>query len=186
MKRILALLAATIVFSLPAQALKVKGVEVDESFNTENTELILNGAGMRSKFFVDAYVAALYLQEKNADANAIINGQDIMAVRLFINSGLINAKRMSESTRDGFVRSTGGNIAPIEKEMEEMIDAFKEEVKEGDIFDLVYVPEVGVKVYRNGDQKALVKGEAFKTAMLGIWLSDNNIQNSLRKAMLSK
>lgn len=186
MKRILALLAATLVFSLPTHALKVKNVQVEDSLKTEGQTLVLNGAGMRTKFFVDAYVAALYLPEKSSDANAIINGDQIVAVRLHINSGLIDAKRMSESTRDGFVKSTGGNIAPIEKEMEEMIEAFKEEVKDGDIFDMIYVPGVGVKVYRNGEQKTTVAGKPFKAAMLGIWLSENNIQKSLQKAMLNK
>lgn len=186
MKRLLATIAFFTLFSLPASALSVKGVNVSDTMQVDEQELVLNGAGMRTKFFVDAYVAALYLPTPSTNATDIVNGDSLMAVRLYINSGLINAKRMSESTRDGFVRSTNGNIAPIETEMEEMISAFKEEVKEGDVFDLIYVPEEGVRVFRNGEQKSLVKGMDFKKAMFGIWLSDNNIQKNLRKAMLNQ
>lgn len=186
MKRLLTALALSIVFIFPSSAMTVKGVDVSETLTVDEQQLILNGAGMRTKFFVNAYVAALYLPEKSTDAQAIVEGDSVMAVRLYINSGMINAKRMSDSTRDGFVRSTGGNIAPIEAEMEEMISAFKDEVKEGDVFDLIYVPNDGVRVYRNGERKALVKGMPFKQAMFGIWLSDNNIQKDLRQAMLNR
>src|SRR5690554_57873 len=101
MKRILAAFALSLLFVLPASAAKVKGVDVSDTLAVDEQELILNGAGMRTKFFVDAYVAALYLPEKSANAKAIVEGDSLMAVRLYINSGLINAKRMSESTRDG-------------------------------------------------------------------------------------
>ena len=37
---------------------------------------------------------------------------------------------------------------------------------------------------RNGEKKAEVKGMAFKKPCSVFWLSDNNIQSSLRKAML--
>ena len=184
MKRLLTAFVTTLVMSLPVQALTVKGIDVSNTLNLDQQNLILNGAGVRTKFFVDAYVAALYLPEKSTDAKTIIEADQPMAVRLYITSGLINAERMSESTRDGFVHSTNGNTAPIEKEMEEMISAFKEEVKDGDIFDLVYVPNSGVQVYRNGEKKTVVKGMPFKQAMFGIWLSDNNIQKSLRKDLL--
>lgn len=134
---------------------------------------------------VKAYVAALYLQQNSTQSQAVIDADELMAVRLFITSGMINAKRMSESTRDGFKKSTKGNIAPIAKEIDAMISAFQEEVKEGDVFDLVYVPNTGVKVYRNGEQKAVVAGMVFKPAMLGIWISDNNIQKSLRNELMA-
>ncbi len=184
MLRSILLFSASVLLSFQASALTVKGVDLPEKVTMENQALVLNGAGIRTKMFVDGYVAALYLTAKNKDAKSIIEADAPMAVRLTITSGLITPDRMSESTRDGFVRSTGGNIAPIEKEIDVMISAFKAEVKEGDVYDLVYIPAQGVHVYRNGEKKAEVKGMAFKKAMFGIWLSDNNIQSSLRKAML--
>ena len=185
MIRFFSALALTAAMVMPAQALKVNGVDVADGINLDNQKLVLNGAGVRSKFFVDAYIAALYLPAKSTDANAVIEGDETMAIRLQITSGMINSKRMSDSTRDGFVRSTGGNLAPIEKEVDQLISAFKDEIKEGDIFDLVYSPEQGVTVSHNGVQKSQVQGFEFKKALFGIWLSDDSIQKSLRKAMLS-
>ena len=117
---------------------------------------------------------------------AIIDADEPMAIRLYITSDLITSERMANSTRDGFVRSTDGNIAPIEDKIEELIKAFKDDIEEGDVFDLVYTPEAGVTVYKDGDVESSVQGLAFKKALFGIWLSDNPIQKSLRKALVNR
>lgn len=184
MKQLLTTLMLSVMMSLPAQALTLKGVDVQETMKLQSQELVLNGAGVRTKWFVDGYIAGLYLTEKADDAKTVIAADEPMAVRLIITSGMITPKRMSESTRDGFVSSTGGNIAPIEDEVERLISAFKGSVEEGDVFDLVYLPEQGVTVYRNGEEKTNVKGLEFKKALFGIWISERGIQKSLRKKMM--
>lgn len=184
MKHLLTTLVLSLFVSLPTQALTIKDVDVKETMQLDNQELVLNGAGVRTKMFVDGYIAALYLTEKSQNAEAIIAAEKPMAVRLIITSNLISPKRMSDSTRDGFISSTGGNIAPIAKEVEELISAFKDSVEKGDVFDLVYQPETGVTVYRNGEKKTSVQGLEFKKAMFGIWISKGTIQKDLRTKML--
>ena len=184
MKQLLTMLMLSLMVSLPTQALTLKGVDVKESIKLENQELVLNGAGVRTKWFVEGYIAALYLTEKTNIAESVIEADAPMAVRLIITSNMITPKRMTDSTRDGFVSSTGGNIAPIENEVEELISAFKDKVEEGDVFDLVYLPNHGVTVYRNGEEKTNVKGLEFKKALFGIWISERGIQKSLRKKMM--
>lgn len=168
-----------------AVAQNVSGVNVADKFMAGQSELLLNGAGTRNKFFVDMYVGALYLPTINNDAEAVIAADETMAIRLHIVSGIINPKLMSDSTRDGFVRSTKGNIAPIEDDIEELISAFQDAVEEGDVFDLVYTPDTGVTVYRNGEKKSNVIGLAFKQALFGIWLSKDPIQDSMKDDMLN-
>lgn len=184
MKQLLATLMLSLMVSLPTQALTIKGVDVQETMKLDSQELVLNGAGVRTKWFVEGYIAGLYLAQKTDNAEAVMAADEPMAVRLIITSGMITPKRMTESTRDGFVSSTGGNIAPIENEVEELISAFKDTVEEGDVFDLVYLPEQGVTVYRNGEEKTNVKGLEFKKALFGIWISERGIQKSLRKKMM--
>ena len=52
--------------SLPAHVAKVAGVKFDETsqLSAGVPQLVLNGAGIRKKFFVKVYVGALYLPKK--------------------------------------------------------------------------------------------------------------------------
>ncbi|KZZ41357.1 MAG: chalcone isomerase family protein [Saccharospirillaceae bacterium] len=184
MMRFLMSLALVLSLSPLASAKEVAGVKVAETLSVDQQQLVLNGVGIRTKFFMDIYVASLYLPKTNRNAEEIIAADEPMAIRLQIVSSMINSKRMSDSTRDGFVRSTGGNVAPIEAEVEELITAFQDAVEEGDTFDLVYEPGSGVTVYRNGESKSNVKGLKFKQALFGIWLSEDPIQNRLKDNML--
>lgn len=163
---------------------ELRDVKLDQSIDTNGSKLVLNGAGVRSKFFIKAYIASLYLQNPSKDSEQIMDADEPMAVRLNITSGMITPERMSDSTRDGFIKSTGGNVAPIEKDMETLIAVFSESVEKGDIFDLIYTPGTGVEVFRNGEKKSEVPGLAFKKALFGIWLSEDGIQDSLREDML--
>lgn len=167
------------------ESIEIGDARVSKTFHSKGNNLVLNGAGTRTKFFMDIYVAALYLKKPSTDADAVIKADEPMAIRLHIVSSMINSERMSDSTRDGFVRSTNGNIAPIEDDIDELITAFADAVEDGDVFDLVYLPGDGVTVYRNGEAKSNVKGLNFKQALFGIWLSDDPVQSHLKRKMIN-
>ena len=169
------------------QAKEVGGVNVPETFKTDSAqELVLNGAGVRAKFLIDLYVGALYLKQQEQDAASIIAQDDAMAIRLEMVSNMVTSEKMTEATMEGFENSTKGNLAPIKAEIDSFMATFGEPIKKGDVFDLVYVPAEGVKVYKNGSLKNTVAGAAFKQALFGIWLSDKPAQKSLKAGMLGK
>ncbi|CCK76304.1 MAG: chalcone isomerase family protein [Oleispira antarctica] len=169
-----------------AQSKEVNDIEIADSIQVAEQSLVLNGAGIRSKFFLNLYVGALYLNEKSSDADALIAADEAMTIRLYITSSLIDGEKMSEATLDGFVKSTGGKLGPIQKEVEMLIGAFRDAVENEDVFDLQYVPNQGVSVIRNGEVKVLVPGLEFKKALFGIWLSDDPVQDDLREDMLDE
>lgn len=168
------------------QAKEFNGIEIADSIQVEKQTLSLNGAGIRSKFFLNIYVGALYLNEMSSDADKLIAADEAMTIRLYITSSLIDGEKMSEATLDGFVKSTGGNLGPIQKEVELIIGAFRDDVKDNDVFDLQYVPNIGVSVVRNGEVKVVVPGLEFKKALFGIWLSDDPVQDNLKEGMLGE
>jgi hypothetical protein len=149
-------------------------------------KLILNGRGMRTKFFLDLYEAGLYLQKKNRDASSIIAAEEPMAVRLVIQSSLINSEKMEKATLEGFEKSTDGNIFPLEKEIGEFISVFRQEINKEDIYVMIYLPGAGVEVQKNGKAAAVIPGMAFKKALFGIWLGPDPVQESLKKELLDK
>lgn len=171
--------------STSLQAAEVAGVDVPDTLKTaEAQELKLNGAGVREKWLMDLYVGALYLKQQEKDAVKIIKDESDMAIRLHMVSNLVTSEKMTSATLEGFEHSTHGNTAPLKTEIDAFLSTFKEPIKKDDVFDLVYVPGEGVKIYKNNELKNTVAGEAFKQALFGIWLSDEPAQKSLKAEML--
>lgn len=77
-------LSAALIASPGLQAAEVAGVKVDERIRVGSNELVLNGAGLRSKLFVKVYVGALYVGQKASTTAAIIeqNGPRRILMRL--------------------------------------------------------------------------------------------------------
>ena len=172
--------------SAPAMALTVGDVDVPDTYSAMGQELTLNGAGTRSKWFMDLYVGGLYVPEKLNDGQAIINADEPQAITLHITSDMITSERMTEATMDGFKASTDGDLSAIQSEVDQFLSVFQEEIKTGDVFDLVYLPEEGVRVLKNGEVRDTVGGLAFKKALFGIWLSDKPAQEDLKEKMLGQ
>ncbi len=181
MKNILKILTILLVFSSLSFGAKISGVDMP---NTLQNGLILNGAGVRSKFFFDLYVGGLYLKQKSSDALHVIDSDEPMAIRLHITSSMISSKKMSDATIEGFENSTKGNMEPIKNKIDKFVNVFKEEIKDGDIYDFVYIPNDGVKIYKNKKLSTTIKSLEFKKALFGIWLCDKPAQESLKKKML--
>jgi hypothetical protein len=182
------LLALVLVAGHPEEALamKIAGITMPDSFKAGDATLVLNGAGVRTKLAISIYAGGLYLKARSTDGAAIIDAEAPMSIRLHIVSGLITAKDFEEATRDGFNRSTGGNIGPIKVRMEKFIGIFREGIAKGDAYDIVYVPGKGVSVFKNGAPKTTSTGLDFKKALFGIWLGPRAANPKLRKAMLGQ
>ncbi|QSX32751.1 chalcone isomerase family protein [Shewanella avicenniae] len=172
-------------FSFTSSARELADTQVVENLTLEGLpNLVLNGAGVRSKFFMDLYVGGLYLPGKTKSLTEVFEA-DYAAINLTIISGMITSEKMESAIREGFEDATHGNEAPIHDEIEQFIGLFKAEIKVGDQFLLVFAKDKGVTAYKNGEPQATVGNEQFRTALLNIWLGDKPAQKSLKKAMLS-
>lgn len=159
--------------------------ELTASLKIGDQVLQLNGAGVRTKTFVQIYESGLYLQKPTKDARAILDAEELMAIRIRIKSSFVSRASLITSLKDGLSQSTGGRAEEFSKEMEELIRSLQDEVKTGDIYDFVYMPDKGLTVYKNGKVQGIIEGLAFKKAFFGIWLSDSPVDKDLRQAMLS-
>ncbi|MEO9749768.1 MULTISPECIES: chalcone isomerase family protein [Marinobacter] len=179
-------LLLTAALTTPAAALTVEGVDVPDTYSAMDTELKLNGAGTRSKWFMDLYIGGLYVPETIDDGQAIINADEPQAITLHIISGMITSDKMKSATMEGFENSTGGDLAAIKDDVDAFLDVFSEEIKDGDVFDLVYLPGEGVRVLKNSEERATIGDLEFKKALFGIWLSDEPAQEDLKEKMLGQ
>ncbi|HDP25118.1 MAG TPA: chalcone isomerase [Deltaproteobacteria bacterium] len=184
LKKVVTLVVIVFLWASVGSAVQVSGVNVADSISTGGTDLFLNGAGKRTKFFIDAYVGGLYLKAENSDAQAIIDADEPMAIVLHITSGMVTSDKMESATREGFDNATGGNIEPIKDRIDVFIDVFREKINQGDVYEFVNVPGKGVEVYKNGNAVTVVPGMDFKKALFGIWLGDKPAQKNLKNSML--
>ena len=173
-------------FAGPAIARTVGDVELPERLQLAGEQLILNGAGTRSKWFMGLYVGALYLPQVTTSAEAVLADDQLQAITLHITSGMITSERMTEATEEGFEASTGGDTTAYREDIDQFMAVFSDEIQEGDRFDLGYVPGEGVQVRKNGELKDTVGDLAFKRVLFGIWLSDSPAQKSLKEQMLGR
>lgn len=182
MKRLLFIYLLFIQTLLQSQV-KVGDVKVPVSLPVGETNLVLNGAGLREKFFVDLYVLALYVKNKSSDALKLMHANEPMAIRMHIVSGFVTSERMESVTDEGFIRSTDGNVAPLQSRINQFKAVFDNKMSKGDVFDFIYEPEKGTQVFRNNSLAITIPGLDFKKAFFGIWLykkpTDSDIQDKL-------
>lgn len=186
MKNLFLIIIAVFMTATTTAQKKVGGVVLPANYKVQEHNLVLNGAGVRDRLWIDLYAAGLYLSEKNSNAETILNADKPKSLRLHIVSKLISSSKMVDAVTEGFENSTNGNTAPIQREIDMILGFFKEDIEKNDVFDLVYVPGKGVVAYKNGQEKGVVPGKDFKKALFGIWLSNRPADDGLKNDLLGK
>ncbi len=185
MKKLFLAFAVSVSLFSKAQ-LEVAGIKVPLVFKSDESALILNGAGTREKYFMDMYVGALYLKMKSGDAQKIMEADESMCVKLHMVSGLITSEKMTTAVDEGFQKSTKGNTAALQSKINQFKAVFSEKINKEDVFDLVYDKSKGTLIYKNSKLLASVSGLDFKKALFGIWLGNEPADDGLKKKMLGK
>lgn len=150
--------------------------------------LVLNGAGVRTKAFLELYSAGLYLTQPSNNSAAILAAEEPMVLRIKITSSFVSQSSLVDSLEDGFKNTTGGKTNEIRKEIDQLRELFKANITKGDVFDIIYLPNRGVLVNKNGKyvgDVGAVGGTKFKQALFGIWLSDKPADTALKQALLT-
>ncbi len=183
-KQLLVLAALAAMSSSSVSAKEISGVEIPETISPEQQVLHFNGAGVRSKFFVDLYVGSLFTTAKMDSATKVMEGDQPAAIRLNITSGMITSEKMTKAMIEGFERATHGDVSPIEGSIKDFMSAFSEPIVEGDQFTLLSIPGKGVVTFKNGKQQSVTQGDTFRKALLGVWLGDDPTDDDLKEDML--
>lgn len=160
--------------------IKFKG---NESFHGH--KFVLNGAGIREKYYIDLYVLGLYLRKKETSANKVLNANEPQMFRLVCVSNLITAEKFNEAMEEGFFNATNGNPDKYKKEIQTLKDAFSGTWKIGDEFVIFYTRKGGLELYKNNQLKATINsGIQFKTTVMKIWLGPKSVSDDLRDELL--
>ena len=189
MKKILLVLTLLLTLQFSAVSaqthLEVNGVTVPRKIDFQNKTLQLNGAGGRSKMWLEVYVQALYLSQLSQDPQFIIDSDTEMAIRIEITSSMVSSNKLTKAMNAGFEKSAGSNLEQLRPRIEQFKSYLSDAITEKDVFVLAYNPlDQTINVYKNEVLKGKIQGFDFKKALFGIWLSDKPVDENLKKHLL--
>ena len=182
MKRWLVLLL--LLWALPAAALELAGVKLADRARVGADELVLNGAGIRTRFIFKVYVGALYLPVKETTEAQVLSLAGAKRVSLTLLRDL-SAQQLTEAFEKGMRANTGAaEIEKMKPRIAELLSLFTD-AKEGEVILIDYLPGTGTIIHVNGKLRGRpIPGEDFYRALLRIWLGDEPVDEELKKAML--
>jgi hypothetical protein len=172
-----------------AAALEVAGVKLDDKVKVGGSELLLNGAGVRTRFMFKVYVAALYLPARAASEREVLaqKGPKRIALTLLRDIG---AERLIGGLRDGIeANQSAERIAALQARLEQLEATMRAigEAKERSVITLDFQPESGTQVTVDGVPKGKpITGEDFYDALLQIWLGAKPVEAALKDGMLAR
>lgn len=184
------LTAAALAFSaaMPAQAVEVGGVKLEDSMTVAGKNLVLNGAGLRVKAIFKVYALGLYLPEKKNTVDGILAQQGPKRFKIVMLRDLTG-----EEFGDAFLTGINKNL-----DKEEKAKFVNQLVKLGDLFQEVGGLKKGDVILGdwNGSNTVFqVNGKtvgsalpdpAFYNAILKIWLGASPADSSLKPALLGE
>ena len=178
----LALLAA-----LRVDAAEVSGVRLDDKATVESRELVLNGAGLRTRFrIISVYVLGLYLPEKKNDAAAVLQlpGPKRALIHMMRD---VSAEQFTEAMLDGLRPNVSeAEYKALEPRLKQLMDVIAEakEAKKGMTIAIDWTGSATRLAFNGAPVGKPIPGEDLYRALLRIWLGDNPVQDDLKKALL--
>ncbi|RMH16875.1 MAG: hypothetical protein D6698_09055 [Gammaproteobacteria bacterium] len=177
-----------------SMAREIEGVMLPEQIEVEGKTLYLNGAGIRSKFFFDIYVGALYLPQKISDVRQILALQDTRKVTMHFLYRHISQKKMRNAWEEGFRENLAREEWVALEDRIRLFQGFFSDVNRGDVYEFEMLPEGrtiirGTRVRGIKKEKHLVPlgsidGKDFQRALLLVWLGHEPADEDLKAAML--
>lgn len=187
MKKLLA--GLLILVCAQAYGAEVAGVKFADTVKSGAAELVLNGAGLRTRVFFKVYVAGLYLPAKKNSSAEILAGSGPKRIAIHMLRD-VDAEDFSEALEKGIkdnhseaeLAGFATRIAALNAVMKQI-----KEAKTGMVILLDWIPGTGTRITIDNQPRGnAIPGEDFYNALLRIWLGDNPAQADLKKAMLGQ
>lgn len=175
---------AALVLSAGVAALDVAGVTLADTASIAGHDVVLNGAGVRTKVVFKVYVGSLWLPQKAKDLDGVL-AQSPRRIQMNLLRKL-SADQLVDALRDGLDDNTSAaERAAIKPQADALVAAMKGfgDVKDGSTVTLDFV-DGATHVTLDGQERATIPGDAFNRALTRVWLGDHPAQASLKSAML--
>lgn len=186
MKRLI-LAVALAAASASAATVEIEGVEFQPTVQVGGQTLQLNGAGLRTSFFVDVYAAGLYVPQKSTSPAALLAQQGPRRVAMTMLRD-VDGETFTSAVAAGLkANNSAAQLAALAAQIETFQANLKAigEAREGDVIHFEFTPAAGTRILVNGQQKGTaIAGGEFFTAVLRAWLGDHPADPGLKKALI--
>ena len=181
-------LLASVLAASPVAAVQVEGVRLADTVRENNQPMFLNGAGVRSKFFVKVYVCALYLSERISSPEGVIVSRKARRIELHMLRSM-----QASAIHEAMMKGLEDNVPVAElKRLKPQLGRLQQAmtsiggVNEGAVIQFDFVPGQGTIVRIGGDVRDTIEGEELARALLSIWLGPRPVQSDLKDALMGR
>ncbi len=177
-------LAAKISFASPALANECGSVRMPNQITVANTQLVLNGMGIREAtvFNVDVYVAGLYVEHRSSDGNAIAASAETKRLVLhFVRN--VDRDDLVNAWNEGFRRNAGGSLGALQARINRL-NGWMVAASEGMELTFTYLPGTGIRVHTGSTARGVIEGDDFARVFFSIWLGSHPPNAGLRRGLL--
>ncbi len=183
--RLLAVALLAAVAAAPAATIAEQ--HFDDHIRLAESDLVLNGVGLRAVAWLQGYAAGLYLGERAATAEAVLAVRGPKRVRM---------KMMVEVESKEFVKAFGKGMqrnlseaehTALKPRMEKFdrIVAGLVKLRKGDVVDLDYLPSRGLVLSLNGRPRGEpLPGEDLYAGLLKIFIGTRPVDTKLKAGLL--
>ncbi|VAW96517.1 FIG026291: Hypothetical periplasmic protein [hydrothermal vent metagenome] len=180
----LTVLLASLIYSQNSISSEIAGVKIPDSIQSGNVELILNGVGIRTKFFFDIYIGSLYLKVKESNAEKIINSAQTKRINLHFLYKEVNKEKLTNGWTAGFKNNNTPEIFTILKQRLEKFNSFFKTMHNGDSVQFDFINAKSTKITINNTLQGEINGVDFQKALLRVWLGEDPADSELKQALL--
>jgi hypothetical protein len=179
------LLSLMLLVPMVSSAATVAGVNMEDKTTVNGQSLVLNGAGLRKKFFIKVYVGGLYLPAKMSNPASILGADSPRRMVMhFLYS--VSKDQMCDAWEEGLEANTPKATAEVKKDFKTLC-SWMEPIPKGNRLVLTYVPGTGTIVEVNGKVKGTLPEKATADAIVSTWIGPKPAMgDDFKNAVLGK
>lgn len=160
----------------------IEGVAFEGAVRAGETHLQLHSVGVLRWYFLEGYVAGLYLGPDARPEDVLADVPKRLELEYFYD---LSGSDFGPAAWKVLSRSLDPQTLERVRERADRLAGAYQDVRPGDRYALTYLPGVGTELSLNGEPRITIPGADFAAAYFGIWLGDAPIDDSLRDQLLA-
>lgn len=166
--------------------MKLAGFELAKKINPNKVDLFLNGAAIRSKFFIQTYIISLYAAHVIKNEKDAIHSNIERCLRMQIITPLATSKAVSENIQNG-MKAGLGNLYEQQKDLVNDIKNVIENagIQYKDIIDIYYTAQGELKFFKNDVEiYHRTDGQLFAQTMFNMYVGNSPKDKKIKQELL--